>query len=225
MLLLYSEIQEAKQEFLLDIYLGIFPNSYKERLLRYQRWQDIQLSLLGRLLVKEGLSYFGKKVDFSELMFNEYDKPYFQNNSIQFNISHSGELVAAIFTNEQVDIGIDIEKSHDIKVAEFKSQMTPYEEQKIFNSEYPQQEFFKYWTQKEAVLKAMGKGLSIPLKSFEVKNNITHIDDRAFFVSKIDLEKEYICHISKSEEFNNKEIIVRKISIEEFLNMKNIITP
>ncbi|WP_417237460.1 4'-phosphopantetheinyl transferase family protein [Bizionia paragorgiae] len=219
MLLLYSKIQEAKHEILLGTYLNSFPKKYKERLLRYQRWEDVQLSLLGRLLIKEGLSYFDKKVDFENLMFTEYDRPYFKDNDVQFNVSHSGELVVVIFTNKFVDIGIDIEKSHNVKVTEFRGQMTPYEEQKIFNSECPQEEFFKYWTQKEAVLKATGRGLSIPLESFEIKNNITSIETRTFFVSEIDLQKEYVCHISQNQKIISKEIIVKEIDVKEFLTL------
>ncbi|REH54897.1 4'-phosphopantetheinyl transferase [Tenacibaculum gallaicum] len=219
MLLLYSKIQEVKHEDLLTAYLSSFPRKYKERLLRYQRWQDVQLSLLGRLLIKEGLSYFEKEIDFKKLMFTEYDRPYFKDNDIQFNVSHSGELVVVIFTNKLVDIGIDIEKSHPIKVTEFKEQMTGYEEQKIFNSECPQDEFFKYWTQKEAVLKATGRGLSIPLESFEIKNNKTSVEAKTFFVSKIDLQKEYTCHVSQNKKFTSEDITVKKIDIKEFLEI------
>ncbi|MDP2542673.1 4-phosphopantetheinyl transferase [Tenacibaculum discolor] len=219
MLLLYSKIQKTKHEVLLGTYLNSFPKKYKERLLRYQRWEDVQLSLLGRLLIKEGLSYFQKKIDFKNLMFTEYDRPYFKDNDVQFNVSHSGELVVVAFTNKFVDIGIDIEKSHDVKITEFKGQMTSYEEQKIFNSKYPLEEFFKYWTQKEAVLKATGKGLSIPLKSFEIKNNKTSVETRTFFVLEIDLQKEYVCHISQNKKISSKEVTVKEISIEEFLTL------
>nr|WP_228054945.1 4'-phosphopantetheinyl transferase superfamily protein [Kordia antarctica] len=179
------------------------------------------MSLLGRLLVKEGLSHFANKADFKKLLYTEYNKPYFQDNNVQFNISHSGELVVAVFTNNRSDIGIDIEKSHAIKIVDFKGQMTLYEEQKIFNSVCPQKEFFRYWTQKEAVLKAMGRGLSIPLKSFEIKNNETCVETKTFYVSEIDLHKEYACHISQDQKFSNKEITVRKIDIKEFYNAQN----
>lgn len=217
MLLLYSEILETNHKLLLDRYLSLFPKTYQEKLLKYRRWQDAQLSLLGRLLIKEGLLQFGKEVDFERLKFTAYDKPYFQDENIQFNVSHSGELVVVVFTNEQIDIGVDIEKRYAIKAAKFKRQMTTHELERIFNSDQIQEEFFRYWTQKEAVLKATGRGLSIPLKSFEIIDNETHVEAQKFYVAEVAIEKEYTCYVCQDQKINKKEIIVKRVALQEFL--------
>ena len=73
------------------------------------------------------------------------------------------------------DIGIDIEKIEPIKISDFKSQMTNNEWESVNNSKDTERSFFCYWSQKEAVIKTHGKGLTIPLKSFEVQNNKTTI--------------------------------------------------
>lgn len=217
MLLLYSEIQETNHKLLLDNYLSLFPKTYQEKLLKYRRWQDAQLSLVGRLLIKEGLVQFDKEVDFEKLQYTAYDKPYFKDENIQFNVSHSGELVVVVFTNKQIDIGVDIEKRYAIKAEKFKRQMTTHEQQKIFNSDQIHKEFFRYWTQKEAVLKATGRGLSVPLKSFEIIDDETYVESQKFYVAEVAIEKEYTCYVCQNQKINKKEIIVKRIAMQKFL--------
>ncbi len=217
MLLLYSEIQETNHKLLLDNYLSLFPKTYQEKLLKYRRWQDAQLSLVGRLLIKQGLLQYGKEVDFGKLQYTAYDKPYFQDENIQFNVSHSGELVVVVFTDKQIDIGVDIEKRYAIKAEKFKRQMTTYELERIFNSDQIHEEFFRYWTQKEAVLKATSRGLSIPLKSFEIIDDETYVESQKFYVAEVAIEKEYTCYVCQDQKINKKEIIVKRVALQEFL--------
>ncbi|WP_188112191.1 4'-phosphopantetheinyl transferase superfamily protein [Aquimarina sp. RZ0] len=196
--------------------LSLFPMDYQKQLHKYRRWQDAQLTLMGRLLVKEGATYFNERVDLKELYFTEYNKPYFENNSIIFNISHSGEFVVVAITNDNCNIGIDIEKYKSINIQDFKGHMTPYEQHKVLNSEKDQIEFFRYWTQKEAVIKAHGNGLTIPLKSFEIRNNKTNLDSSTFFISEIMLKEEYACHVASKKEIYKENITVKKIDINKF---------
>lgn len=184
-------------------YLTNFSLDYQDKIGRYRRWQDAQLSLLGRALLIKGLE--NQSINFveSELKYTPYNKPYFDNINLQFNISHSGEVVVCALSNLG-DVGIDIEKINSINIESFKSQMTNYEWDKIHNSEDIKQSFFKYWSQKEAVIKAHGNGLSIPLKSFEIKNNRTTIDTEEFYLKEIEMTNEYSCHLALK---NNLETI------------------
>lgn len=218
MLILYTEIQEDKQQILLENCLTIFGKTYQEKLLRYRRWQDSQLSLLGKLLLKEGMKHYEKEIDLKKLCFTKYKKPYFEDVDIQFNISHSGELVVVIFSeNQEGDIGIDIEKIHSLRPEDFKIQMTTYEREKVFNAIDVQKEFFNYWTQKEAVIKAHGNGLSIPLNSFEIKQNKTSIDAETFFVCETKLKEGYICHFASQQQINTENITIKEIDINRFI--------
>jgi 4'-phosphopantetheinyl transferase len=92
-------------------------------------------------------------------------------NSVQFNMSHSDILALYAFTLDS-EVGVDLEKIQAVPDAEqiakhyFSSEecadfVSVAEEQRL-------EAFLRCWTRKEAYLKAVGHGLSVPLKSFRV---------------------------------------------------------
>jgi 4'-phosphopantetheinyl transferase len=218
-LLLYSKIQEKQQTPLLQNCLGLFSVEIQKKILQYRRWQDIQLTLLGKLLLLEGMSRLNE-LSFGPLYFTECNKPYFQDSNIQFNISHSGNIVVCVLTKRHRTIGVDIERIHPIKIEDYKSHLTEYEDEVISSSKIPKEAFFRYWTQKEAVLKAHGYGLIIPLKSFEIRNNSAQIDDKSFYVLEILLNNHYSCHVASELKLYPNDIEVDYVDISRFINYK-----
>lgn len=85
-----------------------------------------------------------------------------------FNLSHSGELAALAIAS--CDVGVDIEEIRpvDAAVAErFFSARENAALRGLRGAEW-HDAFYRCWTRKEAVVKALGKGLSLRLSSFEV---------------------------------------------------------
>lgn len=171
----------------------------------------MQASLAGRILLEKGLKKFGY-IDKLEIKYSEYDKPFFANSDLKFNISHSGEIVVCVLSNVS-DTGIDIELISPINIEDFKFQMTYTEWEKIINAEDRMHSFYKYWTQKEAVIKAHGNGLSIPLPSFEVNNNYTKIDNDEFYLKEIFIDDFYLCYIALIENYDVSGIQVERIDL------------
>lgn len=101
---------------------------------------------------------------------NEYGKPFLVNQDGQFNVSHSGNFLLMAFS--YIPIGVDIEKI--VKFSEMKyikdNLYHPGERDEINNVQMNQSDlwFFICWTRKEALLKAIGKGLTIKTESFQV---------------------------------------------------------
>ncbi len=192
----YSYLSEENHESLLKNHLPKFPTVYQEKIKRYRRWQDAQLSLLGRMLLFEGIEeIYKQKPDDKVIKYTKYNKPYFDDDLIQFNISHSGEIVVCALSDEH-EIGIDIEIVADIRFDDFKSQMTEIEWDRIFLSSDKKDSFFDYWTQKEAAIKAHGHGLTISLKSFEIVDNTTKINEEKYYLKEVEIDKKYKCYIS-----------------------------
>jgi 4'-phosphopantetheinyl transferase len=124
-----------------------------------------------RLLLSQ---YCSKPAEEIEFQYNDWGKPYLTGDKeirFMFNIAHSNNLAVFAFTHTG-NIGIDVEYNHPIKdmdqmVVNFFSKF----EQATYET-LPQSRrlkaFFTCWVRKEAYIKARGKGLSIPLNSFDV---------------------------------------------------------
>lgn len=105
---------------------------------------------------------------------NPFGKPFLDETNggkvPEFNLSHAGELVL-VGVCESRRVGVDVEEIRPMddlsSIAE--SHYTPRECAFIFGQapEARARAFFRCWTRKEAYVKALGKGLSIRLNSFE----------------------------------------------------------
>ena len=90
---------------------------------------------------------------------------------LDFNVSNSGDLAAYAFTLN-CEIGVDVE--HRRRMADIEAIaerfFAPAEVAELMNlAESDRYEgFFNCWTRKEAYIKAVGEGLSVPLNSFQV---------------------------------------------------------
>jgi len=106
---------------------------------------------------------------------NEFGKPSVDapqgSAAFSFNTSHSG-TVAMIALTRSGHIGIDVERLRPLVEAENIAAhfFTPNEAATLaaLDPRDRVEGFFNAWTRKEAVVKALGGGLSIPLNSFEV---------------------------------------------------------
>lgn len=199
----YSYLSKENHESLLKNNLLHFSQEYQDKIKRFRRWQDAQLSLLGRVLLFKAIDEAGLPgLCNKEIKYTKYNKPYFEDNKIHFNISHSGEIVVCALS-DSTEIGIDIEVMTDIIIDDFKFQMTENEWNKINNSNNVQNAFFDYWTQKEAVIKAHGYGLTIPLQSFEVVADKTEIQGEKFYLKEIKMDQKYKCTVSLKSNIND----------------------
>ncbi|MGZ5608487.1 MAG: 4'-phosphopantetheinyl transferase family protein [Methylobacter sp.] len=178
------------------VYYNLLPNGTQQKILRYRRWQDRHAALFGRLLLKIALVEAGYPSSCLELLqFDIYNRPSIDAN-IDFNISHSGNyVVCAISTNGR--IGIDIEQIKNIDISYYKNFMSIDEWNNIINNEAFTGRFYHYWTIKESVMKADGRGLSIPPQDI-----ITHSDHATVYNKKWGLKEipipdnGYCCHLA-----------------------------
>ncbi|WP_157152770.1 4'-phosphopantetheinyl transferase family protein [Brachyspira murdochii] len=133
----------------------------------------------------------------------ENKKPYFKNENIYFNGTHTSDLFAAVMS-EDYNVGIDAEK---IKKREFFNIAKEYfyeSEIKYLESTHKLEiDFFTIWTIKEAYIKMLGKTI------FDIKNapevdlieRVIKKADDIFFASFIldDLYIISVCLNTKNE--------------------------
>lgn len=173
--------------------VSLLPNSMQQRLGKFRRWQDAHAYLYGRLLLKYGMLELGYNDSLELMEQTKYGKPYFPFDSFSFNISHSEDYVVCVISNDEKEqIGIDIEKIKPIILDHFTSVLSPQENKKITSYE----DFYKFWTRKEAVVKADGRGLQIPLNKVDASKLIVKLDNDLYYLSKVDIDKNYEVHIA-----------------------------
>ena len=97
-------------------------------------------------------------------------KPQLSNTkNLHFNISHSGDWVVCAISSS--DVGIDVEEIKDNYIMDIaKNCLTDNEYGQLLYCEQCTQvsKFYKFWTLKESYMKMTGRGMSLPLDSFEV---------------------------------------------------------
>ena len=96
-------------------------------------------------------------------------KPQLSGYSIQFNLTHSGNWAALAITPRS-EVGIDVEMIRPVERSLPQHYFSSREQAILatLKNEDWLHGFFRCWTSKEALLKAVGAGLSLPLDSFSV---------------------------------------------------------
>lgn len=117
----------------------------------------------------------GVRPEAVELVYGTYGKPAlaprFAASALHFNLSCSQNLAACVFTSGR-EIGVDIERILPLAaVAPIGDRFFSQREQASYHALSELDKalgFFNCWTRKEAFIKALGVGLSLPLDTFDV---------------------------------------------------------
>ena len=195
-------------ENIVNYYIRYMPSELVQKMNAFKFEQDSHRFLLGKLLIIKGIERLGyTDLTLKHLCLGKFNKPYFAcNNSLNFNISHSGDYVICAIS-ERYRVGIDLEKIRHIDLMSFTKCFTKKEWVYINGSNNPTQEFYRFWTRKEAVIKADGRGLHIPLLNFEVIKNWITIEADRWYVNEIAIADEYVAHLATDGKTRNKYIV------------------
>lgn len=183
-----------------------FSNEMKRKFNSFRRWQDSHATLFGKILLKEALNTLDvDKVELKDILADDNNKPYF-DHAINFNISHAGQYVLCAVSFEH-HMGIDIEfVDRGLDIHDFTEYFTREQWNSINNSEDPVFRFFEYWTMKEAVIKADGRGLGIPLQEVIISNDKSVINKQIWSLKKLDFGKSYAAHMAVDSDYSTTEI-------------------
>lgn len=151
---------------------------------------------LGRLSLKELDESFSE----DQITFNEYGKPLYEDNHINFNISHSYDYVITCISKKE--IGIDIEKIRAVPLNTIKQFATMSEQDYILSEKSDiYKRLFQIYTLKEAYFKMMGTNLNEILNvEFRISENTITCSDssvRAYFIK--DLSDYVISYVEKKK--------------------------
>jgi phosphopantetheine--protein transferase-like protein len=134
-------------------------------------------SAVGHLMLQQLLCEASIDMDLlGTLHFGPYGKMQLCTPKIDFNVSHSGDSVIAVFS-DQGRIGVDIEKIRDFNWKACKDLFSDIDWQIICSAEDPQSIFFEFWAKKESFLKTYGLGLQIPCNHIAVRDDVISIEN------------------------------------------------
>ncbi|MBF0518954.1 MAG: 4'-phosphopantetheinyl transferase superfamily protein [Nitrospirae bacterium] len=175
--------------------MNLLPEKDRQNIRKFLRWQDREAALYGRLLLASGIDKFFKdyKLTLHDILINDWGRPFFKDSGIDFNISHTDGCVVCIITDEG-QAGIDIELIRAIETDGFEKYMDDCQWAEIV-SDSSYTSFYKYWTMKESVIKAEGRGLSIPLS--DVKTNtpdVATLYGYKWYLTEVFIDSRYVCY-------------------------------
>ena len=158
----------------LEDFNKILSDEEKNKAARFHFEKDRNNFVLSRGILKSILAHYLKKNPKHIIFqFNDYGKPFLREiKNIEFNISHSKNKLLLAFSSN-ISIGADIEfMNADFAKGDIaKKFFSPFEVSRLnkLSNGLKIEGFYNCWTRKEALIKGIGKGLSIPLDSFDVE--------------------------------------------------------
>jgi 4'-phosphopantetheinyl transferase len=205
--------ESAVSDRLEESYLFLMPPGIRSAIRCYQRWQDRQATLFGKLLLLRALKMrfpAGGMDKFQSLDLTPCGKPFIPGGP-EFSISHSeGRVVLAV--SQGGAVGIDIEKIRAVNLEDF-SRVLP--EAAALNEKAGADRasalFFGYWTKREAVLKACGQGLLAPMERVSLQSDRALFDGTTWHIRKLPIDERYCCHIATDRPL--EEVAVEAVNL------------
>ncbi|SDA81117.1 4'-phosphopantetheinyl transferase [Algoriphagus alkaliphilus] len=204
--LIYAQMPEPLSSNVFENYLLLLPPKFQEKVCQFRRWEDSHNSLMGKILLNEMASRLFKIPNIlTQLTYSDYGKPQI-NASLSFNISHAGNLVVCAMSEDH-QVGLDVEQFSEIDFESYLDYMSENEWDQIQKAKNPNWEFLKFWTQKEAVIKADGRGLFIPIKDLRIDQLTAITTIKRWYLQEINLHKDYVCHLATDRVLEADEVV------------------
>ena len=160
-----------------------------QRALRYRRKADAYNFIAGRLLLQKGLKDFEIADSIANIQLEEDGKPFLE--SVFFNISHTSDRVICAISKKG-RMGIDIERETEVELENFESFFTPTEWRSIRESAFPLQQFYRYWTRKESIIKALGLKLSyLNQIQLDIEADVFEENGKQWYLKELDMGEGY----------------------------------
>ena len=176
------------------------------------RKKYILFHMLLRILLSKYLTIIPAAIVFGH---NKYGKPFIYSNPLEFNISHSkNQLIIGIGKSE---LGVDIEfidGNYPISMV-IEDILHRNEKNKLNTLSTGHQEyFFKLWTRKEALLKAIGNGLNGNLCQLDLSlREKVFMNNKVWVIKELDLTlADYVGCVTVS---SKKEPLLNYLGVDD----------
>lgn len=176
-------------------------------------------SLGASILIDEVLKNYGLCEKDMQYEKNEYGKPFLKGyEDIHFSVSHTKGYSLCSFSD--ISVGADIQIIGRDSIHLVKRFYTNDEANYVFSKpddESQQKAFYRLWSLKESYIKAVGKGMSIPIESFSVLQNggqtINGCDGKIYYYKEYILDGYSVAVCSAKNDFSDNYEIINKTPV------------
>lgn len=187
----------------------LLTNTRRTRMLRYIQREDKARCLAAGLMLRR---VFGTQ-QAQRIAVTPLGKPYLPDGP-NFSLSHSGSKVVLLTADH--DAGVDVEQIVPYWEAVARRVFSP-REQVWLHSQANDEAFYRLWTGKESIMKALGLGFQLPPESFEIlpdQSGPNPVLGRAWYLQWQNVDGHMLCCASSVPD-TKMEII--HLSREELL--------
>lgn len=211
--ILYVKLDKLWKVNELDRYLSLLPFVLRQKISLYKDKKEQQIRILGKLMLLQLLNDSGATKDYGliDIAYDKYNKPFFKEN-FHFSIAHSEDFVVCA-ASKQTQLGIDAEKIKPINVQLLKDIFSPEEWLTLDQKDYDLNYFYFLWTRKEAVLKAIGKGVVEEMEKIEVLKDIILYKSQQYTIYDLPIHNDYKIALASNVQatFEVKEFVTTTI--------------
>jgi 4'-phosphopantetheinyl transferase len=156
---------------------SLLPLAERERAARFGSERGRSAFVCSRVLMRHVLAiYCDVSAGAVEFVAGHWGKPALAGHCrgsrhVSFNLSHSnGRALLAVARGRELGVDLEFVRPKTNALALARGYFCAGELEALLNAPEArlQQDFFRYWTAKEAVLKAQGTGLRVPLDCFRI---------------------------------------------------------
>lgn len=140
------------------------PAERQQKIHNMKQEKSRKQSMGAGLLLQKVLALY--HMEMSTLAVGEHGKPMVEG--LQFNLSHSGNLVICAVSNQAVGCDVEMIRKAPKGVAERYFSESEKEYLNQFCGEDYDTAFFRLWTMKESYVKMTGEGMSLPQGEYEI---------------------------------------------------------
>lgn len=180
-------------------YFNSLPPATQAHVGRYTDENARKLSVCGMVLAWEMLRGMGYSLH--DVRYDEWGKPV-TDVGCGFNVAHSGSMVVCA-GGADVQVGVDIEEVRSVGVALYREYFTVREWGRIESASDRTQAFYRMWVRKEAVLKAVGRGVMVPLQEVDACGDEVMCEGRFFYLKDVFVREGYVACVATDTPLGN----------------------
>lgn len=143
----------------------------KNKIHKFRFDKDKIRCLLSSILLRYALvKHYNFKNEDIMIGYGLFGKPFLEkNDSLHFNISHSGDWIVCAVGNGKIGVDVEVIKEMEMKQISYFFSRGEQEWLKSKKETQKMEMFYKLWTLKESYMKYIGTGLGYSLDRFSIE--------------------------------------------------------